>query len=286
MKSHALRNVHFVSGRVSLALLLLLAFAVCLASVPARAQGGIWQVDAQHSVARLSLGRGSNAFEIGVARVSGDMFFDSNDPADPSVSLKITPDNAPSAEYPTMSFTSQRSAMTSDGKLAITGELSVSRVERSVTMEPNEAYAGPQYGDPVNITETRQITLVFPNPRQLAGENGVMQFPGTTSVSREDFPELLDALTLDNWPTILVNDEECRMPSSAGEDYSGVKCTGTEIASVSNNVVVLGVAGGEGYSGFSPAVTPDRERATIALNLKLTRQATTPASGAANSAGH
>lgn len=282
------RFIKYGSRLLALLTAVLLAFAVCLASVPARAQGGSWQVDPQLSVARLSLGRGSNAFEIGVARVSGDVVFDSNDPSDPSVSLKITPDNGPRAEYEKMSFTSKRSAMTSDGKLVVTGELSVSRIERSVTIEPNEAYAGPQYGDPVAHTDTRETTLVFPDPRQLTAHNGVMEFSGTTSVIREAFPQLLNALALDHWPTTLVNDEKCSVPSTIGEDYSGIKCTGTAIASVSNHLVPTGNPGAEDYAGFQPAVNPDRERATIALDLKLTQLATTPSatSGAAESAGH
>ena len=288
MKSHTLRNLHVVIGNVSLAFLLLLGFAVCLASIPAHAQGDIWHVDPQHSIARLSLGSASNALEIGLARISGEVVFDSNDPADPSVNLKVTPDNGPSAEYAEMSFTSSRSTMTRGGELVITGELSVTRIERNVAAEPNEAYAGPQYGDPVTITDTRQITLVFPDPSPLTARNGVMQLSGATSVRREAFPQLLNALTLDAWPIQFVNDEKCSAPSTIGEDYSGVKCTGTVIATVTNSVVMVGSAGGEDYSGFQPVVTPDRDQATVAVDLKLAQLAPTSpvASGASASAGH
>jgi hypothetical protein len=80
---------------------------------------------------------------------------------------------------------------------------------------------------------------------------------------------LLDALTQDPWPTTLVNDEKCEAPSTIGDDYSGFKCTGTEIASVSNCVVPTGSVGGEGYVGFEPTVVPDRNYGAIALNLTL-----------------
>jgi hypothetical protein len=60
--------------------------------MPVRAED-TWQLDPQHSVARLSLGSGSNAVGIGSARVSGDVVFESSDPADPFVRLKITPSN-------------------------------------------------------------------------------------------------------------------------------------------------------------------------------------------------
>jgi polyisoprenoid-binding protein YceI len=284
MKTLGSRNLHFVTGKIRLALAFLLVLTVSL-SIPAHAQEA-WRLDSQLSIARLSLGSGANALEIGLARVSGDVVFDSNDPTDPSVNLEITPGDDTGAEYARMSFTSKRSVMASDGELIVTGDLSVTRIERSVTAEPNEAYAGPQYGDPVAHTDTRQIVLAFDDLRQLAAHGGTLLFSGTTSAVREDFPQLLDALTLDDWPTALVNDKKCEAPSTIGEDYSGMKCTGTEIAEVSNTEVPTGV--GEGYYGFQPAVTPDRNHATIALNLRLTQMAATASVGskAVDSAGH
>ena len=207
MNTHALRNLHFVTGKVSLALALLIVVVASL-SIPAHAQE-TWRLDPQLSIARLSVGSGSNALEIGLARVSGDVVFDSNDPTDPSVNLIITPDNETGAGYPKISFTSKRSVMTSDGKLTVTGDRSVTRIERSVTAEPNEAYAGPEYGDPVVHTETSQIALTFDDPREFFAHHAMVPFSGTTSATREDFPQLLDALTLGDWPTVLVNDEKC-----------------------------------------------------------------------------
>ena len=236
--------------------------------MPTHAQEAL-KVDPQYSVARLSLGSGSNALEIGLARVSGEVVFDSNDSADPFVSLKIIPDNGPRAEYAEISFSSRRSVMRAGGKLVVTGDLSVTRVERSVTMEPNEAYAGPQYGEPVTHTDTRQIALVFSDPRQFVAQNRTVEFSGTTSMSREVFPQLVDALTPGNWPTMLVDDERCQVPSTVDDDYSGATCTGAVIATVTNNMVMVGTAGGEDYSGFQPTAKPDRKQAMIALNLKL-----------------
>lgn len=271
VRSHALHNLQFVTRNVSLAFLLLLAFAVGFASSPARAQSGNWQVDARHSVARLSVGSESNALEIGVARVGGNVVFDSSDPADPVVTLNVKPDNAPRADYAQMSFTSKRSAMTADGKLVVTGDLSVTRVEPSVIIEPNEAYSGPVYGEPVSHTDTREITLVFSDPRQPAAASGAMELSGSTTLSREALPQLLDALTPGQWQATLVNDEQCSVPATIGEDYSGPICTGTVIATVTDNEVITGTAGGEDYRGFEPAVVPNRNQATIALNLKLTQ---------------
>jgi hypothetical protein len=212
------------------------------------------------------MGSGANQLQIGLARVSGEVVFKSSDPGDPIVTLKIVGD-ARAADYASMSFSSKRSAIRADGKLTVTGDLSVTRVERSVTMEPNEAYAGPQYGEPVARTTTRQITLIFSDPRQVPFQTGAMHFSGRSTVIRED---LLDAIALDDWPSQLINDEKCENPSTIGEDYHGPECTGTIIASVSNTEVPTGGSGGEGYYGFEPVTTPDRNKATIALDLNLT----------------
>jgi polyisoprenoid-binding protein YceI len=281
MRQHALRNLNF-GGNLSLAFLLLLAFAVCFASIPARAQGGTWQVDAGHSIARLSLGAGSQSVDVGVAPVSGTVVFDSTDPADPAVHLNI---KSQSSE---ISFKSERSAITSDGKLAVVGNLSVTRVERSVTMEPNEAYAGPVYGEPVRHTDSREVTLVFPVRSLPAAQNGTIQLSASTTIGREAFPQLLSALEPGNWPSVVVEDKNCTAPSTVGEDYSGAVCTGTPIETATNSAVAGYIGGGEGYHGSEPAVVPDGSRATIALNLKLTKLASTApaASGAVASAGH
>lgn len=219
----------------------------------------------------LALGSGVNTLPIGLARVSGEVIFESRDPADPVVRFKITGRTRPAAEYASMSFSSKRSAITADGKLAVIGDLSVTRVERSVTMEPNEVYAGPQYGDPVANTITRQVILVFSGPRQRASRNGAMHFSGTNTISREDFSQLLDAITMGGWPSQLINDEKCKNPSTIGEDYHGPECTGTVIASVSNLVVSAAAPSGEGSHGFEPVVSLDHNVATIALDLKLKR---------------
>lgn len=246
--------------------ILVLVLVTISASMLAYAQE-TWQVDPQLSIARLSLGSESNALEIGLARVSGEVVFKSSDSADPLVHLVIKPDNGPQPSYAELSFTSKRSATTSDGKVVVTGDLSVTRVERSVTIEPNEAYHGPDYGEPVVQTTTEEVRLVISDPRWPATGSNTKRLSGSSSFSREAFPQLMDALTRADWPTILVNGEKCHVPSTIGEDYSGATCSGTVIATLNNSMVSTG--SGEAYYGFQPAVTPDRERGTIALDLKV-----------------
>jgi len=266
MKSHLVSKLWALIH--SPVLMLIIAVGTLTTSIAAGAQDA-YQIDPQHSVVRLSLGSGQNALDIGLARVSGTVVFDSNDPADPTVSLTITPGNTPLSEYAQMGFTSKQSSVTADGRIAVTGMLSVTRIERTVTAEPNEAYAGPQYGEPVAHTDTREVTLVFSDPTRGRSHN-TMKLSGATSLSLEAFPQFVDAVTDGDWPTILVDDEQCQEPSTIGEDYSGATCTGDVIAKVANRVVMIGTAGGEDYSGFRPAVIPDRNQATMALDLKLT----------------
>lgn len=143
---------------------------------------------------RLSAASGRSALEIGLARVSGGIVFHSSYSADASLNLKITPGDAPRAEYVQMRFSSKRSWLRDDGKLVVAGDLSVTRVEHSVTTDPNKAYAGPDHGNPLVHTDTREVTLVFSDPRHVAPQNGVVEFSGTSSVSREVFPEFVDAV--------------------------------------------------------------------------------------------
>ena len=57
--------------------------------------------------------------------MSGTVAFDSSDPADPAVDLDIKSDNGLSPNSPEIRFKSERSAITSDGKLAVVGKLSL-----------------------------------------------------------------------------------------------------------------------------------------------------------------
>lgn len=274
MKSHM---IQLAGNKLSL-MLLVLALAVGIASMPAQAQSGIWKVDAEHSIARLSLG----SVETGVARVSGNVAFDANDPADPVVNLNIS-SGIPSADDAQISFKSKRSAMTSDGKLAVVGDLSVTRIERPVISYSGggEGYYGAQYGEPVAHTDTREVTLEFPSP--VASQNGTMQLSASTGINRERFPQLVDALAQGNWPSVVVEDEQCTMSATVGEDYHGADCTGTAVEAASNSVNTY-EGGGEGYYGSQPAVVPDGNHASIALNLQLTQVAAAPS--AAQTAGN
>lgn len=286
MRSHELRGYHGVVSRVG-RIFLLLALALAVVSLPAQAQSGIWQVDAQHSVARLSLGSGPRSVEVGIARVSGRVAFDASNPADPLVNLNVEP--VKGANYSEISFRSKRSEITKDGELAIVGDLSLTRVERSVTpyVGGGEGYYGAEYGQAVAHTDVREITLVLPSASVPEAQNGTMRLSPSIHVSRERFPELLSAMAAGHWPNLLVEDEHCTMPATVGEDYSGPVCTGTPVVTATNSVNTY-EGGGEGYYGSERIVTPDGNQATIAFGLTLTQPESGPsaASGSAEAAGN
>ena len=264
-------------------LVLLLAWLVCLVSVPATAQQKwAWRVDQEHSVARLSLGALPEALEVGIARVGGAALLN---PANPSsVHLQWTiPGNEPHpAQYSEITFTSKRSWVGPDGSLSVAGDLSVTRVVHSVQMDPNEGYSGAQYGEQTASTNTREVTLVFPREKSSSGADRALKLSGSITVNAEDFPLLQTALQSGDWPGVRVEDNQVAPLSTIGEDYAGFPSTGTVLTTATNSVAS---GADEGYSGFQPAVKPDTRKSTIALDLKFTRSVTV-FSGAVTSSGN
>jgi polyisoprenoid-binding protein YceI len=244
------------------------------------AGGATWSLDASSSSAQLFQGSRANPDSVntGVASIAGDVMLDPNDLGRTVVDFSIYPadekwgklldkeGNLPASYVPDPSdhtlftFKSTRVMPTADGKLRVTGDLTLTRVERSVTMDGNEAYAGPVYGKPVIHTATRQITFLLNQDAQ--------GLAGSARVVHEDFPEVVSAIQATNWPTV-VKDEKCQVPSTIGDDYHGAMCTGTVIAAIHNyNCQEQNSPGGEGYTG--PVCTPPAgNQTTIALDLKL-----------------
>jgi hypothetical protein len=181
-------------------------------------------------------------------------------------------------DHTLLTFNSKRILRTNDGQLEVIGNLKLTRVERSVTLTPNTAYAGPVYGPPVVHTETHEITFLFPS--SIAGPQSARSTPamlktqteiglsGSAGIGRENFPELLSAIEDTNWPSVVKN-EQCAMPSTiGGEDYSGAVCSGTLIAATNHDNCRMPALVGDDYSG-PLCSTPAGDRTTIVLDLKL-----------------
>jgi polyisoprenoid-binding protein YceI len=221
-------------------------FALGGASKPASTSGS-WLVDTRHSDAKLTtdgttdFGKSKIDVVLGFGRVNGTVKVNDIEPNSSEVHLHIFPATSMSetigekgdfktqwlanlANHTLLCFHSKQVTKTADGKLQVSGELRLTRVDRNVDATPSEAYAGPVYGPPIVHTLTKPATFVFDLPSDAKGVGA--QMTGSTSMTRETFPQLLKAVVNTYWPP-LVQDAKCQAPPSAGEDYKGAMCTGT-----------------------------------------------------------
>lgn len=208
-----------------------------------------WQVDAGHSDAQLitdattDYGKTKSNVTIGYARLNGRVVIDNDNLAKSSFDLRFYPSTAMSpvidedgkflnrwladlSNHTLVCFHSKRVVRTPDGRLQATGELAVTRVDRDVDADPTEAYSGPVYGPPMIHRISREGTFIFDFPAAGNGQKeSSVKASGSTSMFREDFPQLLKTVVNTYWPTV-VQDEKCQNPG-ATEAYSGPQCTGT-----------------------------------------------------------
>ena len=232
--------------------ILLAAAAIAAFAVPneAASRAGSWQVDARHSDAQLitdattDYGKAKIDVTLGFARVTGRVELDNDDPARSSFDFRIYPATSMSpaidedgnflsrslANLPIdtlVSFHSKGAVRTADGRLQTTGNLIVTRVERSVEATPNEAYAGP-YGPPLIHRASLEVTFVFDLPAADGKQqkDGAILASGRTRMFSEDYPESVRAVVGTYWP-LVAQDENCHAPANVGEDYHGAECTGT-----------------------------------------------------------
>src|SRR6202158_435601 len=256
-----------------------------------------WILDSSGSNARLFQGSRANSDAVnpGVARVTGKVKLDANDldasffelsfyPADEDWGHALSPAGTlttgyvpDSTDQTLLTFKSTRILRIGNGQLEVIGNLTLTRVERTVIATPTEDYAGPVYGDPVIHNETREITFLFPNastahvsrpltPAMLQ-KRAVLEIVGSASVDRDEFPELLSAIKETDWPAVMQNND-CHVPFTVGEDYSGALCTGTLVEATRDDTCDTPASVGEDYSG--PQCTPATgNEATIVLDLKF-----------------
>ena len=285
---------------------IIFAFAACFVSSPAFA-GDTWTLDSSTSNARLFQGSRANPYSVntGVARVTGKVKLDTNVPGNSIFDLSIypadedwghalSPESAlPSGHVPDatdqtlLTFKSTRSLRTENGKFEVIGGLTLTRVERTVTAAPTEAYAGAVYGDPVIHNETHEITFLFPSlsavllpgPVTPAALQNIasQEIVGAARVTDEGFPELLGAIKETNWPSVVLN-KDCHTPSTVGEDYSGAQCTGILIAATSDDNCHVPASVGEDYSGI-PCTPATGNQTTIVLDLKFLHAVPEPSAG-------
>jgi len=252
---------------------------------------GSWQVDTRHSDAKLTtdgttdFGKSKINVVLGFGRVTGTVKLDEADLNNSRVDLHIFPATAMSetigedgdfktrwlanmANHTMLCFHSKQVTKTADGKLQVTGELKLTRVDRNVDATPTEAYAGPVYGPPIVHTVSKPATFVFDlSSGVVTGQTSAAPvMSGMTSMTRESYPQAVKAVVNTYWPP-LVEDAKCEAPPSAGEDYKGAMCTGTVLQPPA--LPQGPTAGREDYRGPSDYNMVSGNQLTIQLHLHL-----------------
>lgn len=224
--------------------------ALGVPSKPASTAGS-WQIDTRHSDAQLitdattDYGKTKIDVTLGFARVNGKLTFDNGDPTKSSIDLRFYPATGMSpvidedgkflnhwlanlSNHTLVCFHSKNVVRMPDGRLQATGNLVLTRVDRSIDATPSEAYAGPVYGPPMINRVSHEATFVFDFPAVdgKGQKDGTILASGSTKMFREDFPPLLRAVVSTYWPPV-IQDETCPSVTSVGEAYHGSECTGT-----------------------------------------------------------
>jgi len=201
--------------------------------------------------------------------------------AEDTLSIGHVPD---ATDQTMLTFKSRRILRTQNGRLKVVGDLTLTHVDHDVTASPTEHYAGPVYGDPVVRNETREITFVFPSVSadHLSGpltastvqKRGVLEIVGSARVEREAFSKVLGAIKETSWPPVVQN-KDYSTPCTVGEDYSVCSCTGTVVTASRDNNCDVPFSAGEDYSGpqGSPAMG---NQTTIVLDLKFLHKVQEP----------
>jgi polyisoprenoid-binding protein YceI len=255
--------------------------------VPAPAQNAIGRIDSEHSTGRLFLASSRNpdaTVSVGVARANGLVTRNADDstmpdfdftiyPADKTASLerfqqeRQTEKPGDDLDYTVVSFKSTRVVRVDKETFRVTGNLTLTYVQRLATFDPSEAYSGPVYGPAIIHSVRQEAVFEF---RQVdtsgaqAAKKGNAEWFAVSTISGENFPELLEAVSATNWPTF-VADENCVMPSTIGEDYPGPACAGETVGPAPRKDLhcEMPTTAGEDYAGevcaqtSSPVVTTD-----------------------------
>jgi polyisoprenoid-binding protein YceI len=276
------------SGMTKISFMSMLA---CLfVTVTAWAQNWESRIDHGYSTASLGLASSSTgiSWNIGIAKVSGTVTL--NDDLDKDVfNLDIYParqgsrrleqnggfrDNsfADLSRYTLMNFHSSGVTRNREGKLAVTGKLSVTQVQREANIVWNNAYSGPDYGAPVAETTSHQVTFVFEAEQQTTAtvhNQGPEEMSALATIDLRNFPALRSAWLDSVWP-IVVENEHCEMPQVRGSsmrDYAGAVCTGTpiEVTPLSTPPQRIGTD----YPEPNEVTAPANDAATILVHLRL-----------------
>jgi polyisoprenoid-binding protein YceI len=277
----------------SAAQLPLLLCLTALAAASVSAQTAKWQIDADHSTASIFLaesGETDPGVNIAVAIAAGTMELAAADPSKLSLQLNIIPADegdelldpkgtlragafAALSRYTVMSFQSKSAVRDQSGELQLTGDVTITYVEREAPSDWNIAYSGPTVIAPISKSATRSVNFTLDkSASEIAyGQKvGWMEIKGRGKIPLEDLPAMRFWLSNSVWPT-LVEDRNCYMPnySVSMRDYHGAVCTGNVIETKPRKRVADGSTSGLDYSGPRYETPQKINEARIVLDLKM-----------------
>lgn len=212
-----------------------LVFAA-IGAAPTFAQLNSLTLNSDHSIAAVSVENSTDEnsnFLMGIGRVTGNAALDAKNPENASFNFTIfpsgpgsTPVNADGkwadgqipnkATYTILTFKSKHAQLLDDSKLQLTGDLTVTHVERPIILSYSEDDDGPKYGTPEVHSTVREATFVFDfnDPDSNDGQDpNAKVVSGSSVIKGEDFPGLLDAVQNTNWPIVFGYVAEQIQPS-------------------------------------------------------------------------
>jgi polyisoprenoid-binding protein YceI len=248
------------------------------------------RIDSGHSTASLTVesASGGSPWNAGIAKVSGMVQWDGKDaskstfdftiyPARQSARL-LNPDGsvrsytaANLSRYTVMTFHSDRVQADQTGKLEVHGTLAITHVAHETNTVWSNAYAGAEYGAPIEQRTAGEVVFTIENPSSAAWLGRAdAKISGLATLNRSNFPELRTTILDAVWP-IVVEDEHCEMPGPKPslKDYQGAICTGNpiEVTPISQPPERFGID----YPGPDEITAPRADRVTIALRMNLVK---------------
>jgi len=259
----------------------LVALTGLFSVAPVLAQNSTSEIDSEHSTARLYLPSTRNPdsnLNVGVARATGVVKLNSGEPATPDFDFTIYPADKKASlansvadrfeekpNYTVIAVKSRRVVSLAADTFRVSGDLTLTYVQQTVSYDPSEGYSGPTYGRSITLSQTQPASFEFRRATPSASTANA-HWIASSSISAENFPQLLAAISSTVWP-VFVADEQCTTPSNVGgEDYSGPACTGERVVTAARKDLRCDAPAtvGEDFSGevctqIAPAiVTPDQ----------------------------
>ena len=282
-----------MKSAAQLVLLLGSAVLTMLAVSSVSAQSTKWQIDAGHSTASIFLAQSGDAdpgVNIAVAIAAGTMELGPADPAKFSLQLNIIPADqgdallephgtlragayAALSRYTVMSFQSKSAVRDPNGKIQLTGDVTITYIEREGPSDWNVAYSGPTVITPVSKSATHTVTFTFDKSASeiaYGQEVGWMEITGLGKIPLEDLPTMRFWLSNSVWPT-LVEDRNCYIPnySVSMRDYRGAVCSGNVVETQPRKRISDGSVSGLDYSGPRYETPQKINEVRIVLDLKM-----------------